>query len=59
MSKMEDEKCKSYYEIYKAITKCYSDRSSNACTNKAANLWNKAKEDSCGDLNKLKAEVGR
>ena len=40
------------------IKKCYSNQSSDAWTKKAVNLWNKAKEDSCGDLNKLKAEVG-
>ena len=55
---MEDEKCKLYNEIYKAIKKCYSDQSSDAWTRKAVDLWNKAKEDLCGDFNKLKAEVG-
>ena len=40
------------------IKKCYLDQSSDAWTKKAVNLWNKVKEDSCGDLNKLKAEVG-
>ena len=47
-----------YTTIYKAIRKCYSDQSSDAWTKKAVNLWNKGKEDSCGDLNELKAEVG-
>ena len=56
--KMEDEKCKLYNEIYKPIKNCYSDQSSDAWTKKAVNLWNKVKENSCGDLNKLKAEVG-
>ena len=55
---MEDEKCKLYNEIYKAIKKCYSDQSSDAWTKKSVNLWNKVKEDSCRDLNKLKADVG-
>ena len=55
---MGDEKCKLYNEIYKAIKKCYLNQSSDAWTKKAVNLWNKAKEDSCSDFNKLKAEVG-
>ena len=55
---MEDEKYKLYNEIYKAIKKCYSDQSSDAWTKKAVNLWNKTKEGSCGDLNKLKSDVG-
>ena len=54
---MEDEKCKLYNEIFKALKRCYSDQSSDAWTKKMVNLWNKAKEDSCSDLNKLKAEV--
>ena len=55
---MEDEKCELYNKIYKAIKKCYSDQPSDAWTKKVVNLWNKAKEDSCGNLKKLKAEVG-
>ena len=55
---MGDEKCKLYSETYKAIKKCYLNQSSDAWTKKAVNLWNKAKEDSCSDFNKLKAEVG-